>query len=111
MERRLARHHEPVVLVWIFRLALAQGNWWHTGWWQVKFSLVVGLTLVHHLYSRWRKNLGRQEHAVCPLLSLVERGADGAHDRHRVPRGVEAVLDVDWRAGPADHPWLNGRIQ
>ena len=44
------------VLVWLFGLLLAwQGDWWHAGWWQVKFSLVVGLTLIHHLYGRWRK--------------------------------------------------------
>ena len=44
-------------LVWIFGLALAwQGDWWHAGWWQVKFALVVGLTFVHHLYGRWRKD-------------------------------------------------------
>ena len=42
--------------VWIFGLALAwQGEWWHAGWWQMKFSLAAGLTVVHHLYGRWRK--------------------------------------------------------
>jgi CubicO group peptidase (beta-lactamase class C family) len=46
-----------MVGVWIFGLALAwQGEWWHAGWWQVKFFLVLGLTLVHHLYARWRKD-------------------------------------------------------
>ena len=24
--------------------------------WQIKFALVAGLTAVHHLYSRWRKD-------------------------------------------------------
>ena len=59
MERRLLRGimNPALVLIWIFGLALAQeGHWWHAGWWQVKVSLVVGLTLVHHLYSRWRKD-------------------------------------------------------
>ena len=54
MERRLLRGimNPAMVLVWIFGLLLAwQGDWWHAGWWQVKFSLVVGLTLVHHLYG------------------------------------------------------------
>src|SRR2546429_1678614 len=58
MERRLYRGimNPAMILVWIFGLALAQqGNWWHAGWWQVKVALVVGLTFVHHLYSRWRK--------------------------------------------------------
>jgi len=59
MERRLMRGimNPAVVLVWILGLLLAwQGDWWHAGWWQVKFSLVVGLTLVHHAYALWRKD-------------------------------------------------------
>ena len=58
MERRLLRGimNPAMILVWIFGLLLSwQGDWWHAGWWQVKFSLVVGLTLIHHLYARWRK--------------------------------------------------------
>ena len=59
MERRLMRGiMEPAQgLVWILGLLLAwQGDWWHAGWWQMKFSLVVGMTLVHHLFGRWRKD-------------------------------------------------------
>jgi putative membrane protein len=59
MERRLLRGimNPAFVLVWVFGLLLAwQGDWWHAGWWQVKFSLVVGLTLIHHVYARWRKD-------------------------------------------------------
>jgi protoporphyrinogen IX oxidase len=58
MERRLLRGimNPALVLVWVFGLLLTwQGDWWHAGWWQVKFSLVVGLTAIHHLYARWRK--------------------------------------------------------
>ena len=58
MERRLLRGimNPAMIGVWIFGLALAwQGEWWHAGWWQMKFALVVGLTVVHHLYGRWRK--------------------------------------------------------
>src|SRR5260370_40658121 len=59
MERRLMRGimNPAVVLVWILGLLLAwQGDWWHAGWWQVKFSLGVGLTLVHHAYALWRQD-------------------------------------------------------
>ena len=59
MERSLLRGimNPAMVLVWLVGLALAwKGEWWHAGWWQVKFALVVGLTFVHHLYSRWRKD-------------------------------------------------------
>ena len=58
MERRLYRGimNPAMIGVWIFGLALAyQGEWWHAGWWQMKFSLAAGLTVVHHLYGRWRK--------------------------------------------------------
>jgi len=59
MERRLLRGimNPAMFAVWIFGLLLAwQGEWWHAGWWQVKFALVIGLTLVHHVYARWRKD-------------------------------------------------------
>lgn len=59
MERRLLRGimNPAMFAVWIFGLLLAwQGEWWHAGWWQVKFALVIGLTLVHHAYARWRKD-------------------------------------------------------
>jgi putative membrane protein len=58
MERRLYRGimNPAMIAVWLFGLALAwQGEWWQAGWWQAKFVLVAGLTVVHHLYGRWRK--------------------------------------------------------
>jgi len=58
MERRLLRGimNPAMVLAWILGLLLAwQGDWWHAGWWQAKFALVIALTFVHHLYRRWRK--------------------------------------------------------
>jgi uncharacterized integral membrane protein (TIGR00701 family) len=58
MERRLLRGimNPAMIAVWIFGLALAwQGDWWHAGWWQMKFGFVLGLTFIHHLYGRWRK--------------------------------------------------------
>src|SRR5258707_6215080 len=66
-------------------LALAwKGEWWHAGWWQVKVSLVVGLTLVHHLYSRSRKESeAEKQYATDPRLTLLARRADDAHYRHR----------------------------
>ena len=62
MERRLLRGimNPAMIAVWIFGLALAwQGEWWHAGWWQMKFALAAGLTIVHHLYGRWRKDFER----------------------------------------------------
>ena len=59
MERRLLRGimNPAFILVWVLGLLLAwQGDWWQAGWWQVKFALVAALTVVHHLYARWRKD-------------------------------------------------------
>jgi protoporphyrinogen IX oxidase len=58
MERRLLRGimNPAMVAVWILGLLLAwTGNWWLAEWWHAKMVLVVMLTGVHHLYSRWRK--------------------------------------------------------
>jgi len=58
MERRLMRAimNPAMILTWVFGLLLTwQGEWWHSGWWHAKFALVCGLTVVHHLYSLWRK--------------------------------------------------------
>ena len=53
-----------MIAVWVFGLAVAwQGDWWHAGWWQVKFGLAVGLTGVHHLYARWRKEFEADRNA------------------------------------------------
>ena len=59
MERRLLRGimNPAMILVWVFGLAAAwKGEWWTAHWLQAKFVLVVVLTLVHHLYSRWRQD-------------------------------------------------------
>ena len=58
MERRLLRAimNPAMVAVWLFGLLLAwQGNWWMAPWFHAKFALVVVLTVVHHLFARWRK--------------------------------------------------------
>jgi len=59
MERKLLRSimNPAAIAVWILGPTLA----WLTGayqdrWLQVKFLLVIALTLVHHLYARWRKD-------------------------------------------------------
>ena len=59
MERRLLRGimNPAMIAVWIFGLLVVwQGNWWHAGWWHAKFALAILLTIVHHLYGRWRKD-------------------------------------------------------
>jgi len=66
MERRLLRGimNPAMIAVWLLGLALAwKGEWWHAGWWQAKFVLVVVLSLVHHLYARWRKQFAEDRNA------------------------------------------------
>ena len=66
MERRLLRGimNPALVLVWLFGLLLAwRGDLWNAGWWQVKLALVAGLTLIHHLYARWRKIFAADKNA------------------------------------------------
>ena len=66
MERRLLRGimNPAMILVWILGLLLAwQGDWWHAGWLHAKFTLVALLTVVHHLYGRWRKDFAADRNA------------------------------------------------
>ena len=59
MERRLLRGimNPAMILVWVLGLWMAyRAGWWHAGWFQMKLALVVGLTVVHHLFGRWRKD-------------------------------------------------------
>jgi len=59
MERRLLRGimTPSMILVWLFGLVLAvQGNWFQAGWLHAKLGLVLVLSAVHGLYSRWRKD-------------------------------------------------------
>jgi putative membrane protein len=66
MERRLLRGimNPAMWAVWIFGFLLVwQGNWWQAGWWHAKMALVIGLTVVHHLYARWRKDFDADRNA------------------------------------------------
>ena len=59
MERRLLRAimNPAMIAVWVFGLLLAwQGNWWLAPWFHAKLLLVVLLTVVHHVFARWRKD-------------------------------------------------------
>ena len=73
MERRLLRGiiNPAMIAVWIFGLALAwQGAWWHAGWWQMKFGFVIGLTFIHHLYARWRKDFANDNIPGLPAITV-----------------------------------------
>jgi putative membrane protein len=66
MERRLLRGimNPAMIMAWVFGLALAwRSDLWMAGWLQAKFAVVVALTIVHHLYSRWRKAFEADQNA------------------------------------------------
>jgi putative membrane protein len=59
MERRLLKAiiNPAMIAAWVLGLYLAiEGGWWRSGWMQAKFALVVALSGVHGLYSRWLKD-------------------------------------------------------
>jgi CubicO group peptidase (beta-lactamase class C family) len=104
--------------VWIFGLALAwQGEWWHAGWWQVKFAFAIGLTVVHHLYGRWRKEFEADRNTrparyyrwwnevptvlmiVIVFLAVMKPSFARAQDAHFVPAWLDRMA-----------PWFDEQI-
>jgi putative membrane protein len=58
MERRLLRGimNPAFVAVWVLGGLLLVVQDWHQGWLHVKLVMVLGLSLLHHLFGRWRKD-------------------------------------------------------
>ena len=59
MERRLLRAiiNPAMVATWVFGLSIAYlQNYWLQGWFILKIILVVALSAVHGVFSRWRKD-------------------------------------------------------
>jgi putative membrane protein len=65
MERRLLRAimNPAMVATWVFGIAMLTmaPDWLSDGWMHAKLTLVVAMTVVHHLYGRWRKTFERDE--------------------------------------------------
>jgi len=59
MERRLLRGimNPAMIVVWIVGLWMAvSGGWMVAGWMHAKLALVLVMSAVHGLYSKWRKD-------------------------------------------------------
>ena len=59
MERRLLRGimGPAMILTWIFGLILLYlSETWTEGWMMAKGVLIIGMTIVHHYFSLWRKD-------------------------------------------------------
>ncbi len=70
MERRLLRAimNPAMMATWIFGIVMLWliPDWMSDGWLHAKLALVVGMSVVHHLYSRWRKAFERDENRRSP---------------------------------------------
>jgi putative membrane protein len=59
MERRLIRAiiNPAMIVTWLAGLYLAwAGHWFSSGWLQIKLVLVLIMSAVHGLFSRWRRD-------------------------------------------------------
>ena len=59
MERRLLRGimNPAMIVVWVVGLWMAvSGGWMVAGWMHAKMALVLVMSAVHGLYSKWRKD-------------------------------------------------------
>ncbi|GHD39684.1 membrane protein [Thalassobaculum fulvum] len=65
MERRLLRAimNPAMIATWVFGIAMLAmvPDWLSDGWMHAKLTLVAAMTVVHHLYGRWRKAFERDE--------------------------------------------------
>lgn len=65
MERRLLRAimNPAMIATWSFGILMLVlvPDWLSDGWLHGKLTLVAVMTVVHHLYGRWRKDFDRDE--------------------------------------------------
>jgi len=62
MERKLLKiiMNPAMVMVWVLGLTMAWlMDYWPLHWFQLKLSLVAGMTLTHHAFSIWAKDFAR----------------------------------------------------
>lgn len=59
MERRLLRAimNPAMIGVWVFGLIMLYlGDLWREHWMMAKLALVIGMSVLHHLFALWRKD-------------------------------------------------------
>lgn len=59
MERRLLRAimNPAMIAVWLFGLIMLYlGDLWREHWMMAKMVLVIGMSVLHHLFALWRKD-------------------------------------------------------
>ena len=66
MERRLLRGiaNPSMIVVWATGIALyVELEYWTEAWMHAKWLCVIALTLLHHVYGRWRKDFEHDRNA------------------------------------------------
>lgn len=78
MERRLLRGivNPAMAATWASGLALASGlgagtDWWSDGWLHAKLALVVAMTVVHAIFSRWRRQFAADDNRHTALVYRI----------------------------------------
>ncbi|CAA7622827.1 conserved membrane hypothetical protein [Magnetospirillum sp. LM-5] len=59
MERRLLKAimMPAAIVAWVAGLIMAGvGGLFHDGWFHVKLTLVIGMTIAHHMMTRWKND-------------------------------------------------------
>ena len=84
MERRLLRviMTPAMIVTWVLGLWLAwQGGWFAAPWLHVKLALVILMSGVHGMMSRFVKDFAADSNRKSPeILSDLQRGTDGPDD-------------------------------
>ncbi len=98
MERRLLKAiiNPAMIATWVLGLWLAwQGGWFAAPWLHAKFALVLVMSGVHGMLSRYVKDFAADRNReIAEILSYYQRGTDGPDDPDRDPGGGEAVLKL-----------------
>ena len=65
MERRLLRAivNPAMVAAWLFGGLMLLVQDWSQAWLHAKLALVAAMTVVHHLFARWRKDFAADRNA------------------------------------------------
>jgi protoporphyrinogen IX oxidase len=74
MERRLLRAiiNPSMVLAWLLGLWLAwRGDFYESGWLQVKIGLVLAMSALHGLFARWVRHFGLDQNAHSPKFYRI----------------------------------------
>ena len=83
-----------MIVTWVLGLWLAwQGGWFAAPWLHVKLALVIGMSGVHGMLSKYVRDFAADRRRKSPkFYQDSQRGTDGPDDPDRDPGGGQAVL-------------------